>query len=166
MWYNSADEAERDVALITQGQLAQAGLAVHLVGKDAGTYFNDLFGSEPLSRRPNLWVGGWAGDYNDAMSWFLPLYHSKTSNAAAGGGNAGLYHDPRVDQLIDRANVTVDPAARQRLLSKAQYILTVTDPAALYLAEEGNPTVYQRSLHGYNYNPVLAGTFDFYRMWK
>ena len=166
LWYSTDDETQRDVALVTQGQLALCGIKVSLIGKDSATYFNALFGSEPMAQRPDLWIGGWSGDYNDALAWFLPLYHSRASNASAGGANSGEYHNAEVDRLTDQAGVTVDAAKRRALVSRIQHILTVDDPAAVYVGEESNSTTYRRALHGYYYNTVDVLTYDFYAMYK
>jgi ABC-type transport system substrate-binding protein len=152
------------VALVTQGQLAQCGITVKIQPVADATYYTDYYGNEPLAQRPDLWVGTWSGDYQDANAWFGPLYHSKVGTY--GGANAGMYHNAQVDKLTEQAAVTIDPAARQRLLNKIQEILTVTDPAATYVAEGTTTTTYRRSLHGFTYNIIYVYTYDFYSMWK
>ncbi len=165
IWYTSEDETTKDVALVAQGQLSQLGFAVALEPRDAATFGNAAYGNEPASQRPNLWVSGWSGDYNDALAWFEPLYHSK-DGGLGGTGNIGLYHDATVDKLIDQAVLTVDDAARHALEVRIEKILTLTDPAAVYVAEEANSTTYRKSLHGYYYNPVDVLSYDYYHMWK
>jgi peptide/nickel transport system substrate-binding protein len=166
LWYASDDEMQRDAALVMQGQLAQLGITLNIQPRDASTYFNALFGSEPLSQRPNLWVNGWSGDYNDALAWFLPLYHSKTPDNSAGGANAGLYHNATVDKLLDQVGSMLDMAKRQQLLNQVQEILTVTDPGGIYVGEVTNSTTYRRNLHGYYYNRVDVLSYDVYSFWK
>jgi peptide/nickel transport system substrate-binding protein len=166
LWYSSADESQKDIALVIQGQLGQIGINVKIEPRDSGTYFTDLFGTEPVGQRPNLWIGGWSGDYNDAIAWFKPLYNTQTKDGSAGGANAGLYSNAEVDKDTQLAAVTVDPAKRQQLLDRIQYILTVEDPAAVYVGEEANTTTYHRGLHGYYYNTVYVLAYDFYSMWK
>ncbi len=165
--YNVADETLKDVALVAQGQLDQLGFKVVLEPRSAATYFNDgLFGTAPVAQRPNLWVGGWSGDYNDAIAWFLPLYNTKNQATGAGGANAGVYSNKEVDKLTAQAAVTVNPATRQRLVNRIQHILMVDDPAAVYVAEQTNSTTYRKELHGYYYNTIDILTYDFYAMWK
>lgn len=165
LWYTSEDETTRDVALIAQGQLAQLGFDVAITGRDASSFGSAWFGNESAAQRPNLWVGGWSGDYNDATAWLVPLYHSKTGGAN-GGGNMGLYHDAQADRLIDQIVTATDQVRRHALISQVERILTVTDPAAVYVGEEANSTVYRSSLHGYSYNPVDVLSYDYYPMWK
>ena len=165
LMYQAQDERQKDIATVAQGQLSQLGLNVQLQPRDGTTYFNALFGTQPIAQRPNLWAGQWYPDYNDAVDWISPLYHSKD---ASGGGsaNGGMYHNAQVDKLLAQATVALDPAQQKRLLARIQEILTVTDPAVVPVAEIPNTTVYRSSLHGYSYNSVYTLTYDFYTMWK
>ena len=165
IWYTSEDETTKDVALIAQGQLNQLGFVVSIVGRDAATFGGAWFGTEPLAQRPNLWVTGWSGDYNDAYAWFEPLYHSK-DGGLGGSGNAGLYKDAAADKLIAAASVELNTAKRHQMDAQIQQILTYTDPATTPIAEELNSTVYSESLHGYYYNPVDVLSYNYYAMWK
>lgn len=165
IWYTSEDITTKDVALIAQGQLVQLGFDATITGRDASSFGSAWFGNEPASQRPNLWVSGWSGDYNDAAAWLVPLYHSK-NGGANGGGNMGLYHDAQADTLIDQVVTATDQTTRHALIARVERILTVTDPAAVYVAEEANSTAYRSSLHGYYYNPVDVLSYDYYSMWK
>jgi ABC-type transport system substrate-binding protein len=78
----------------------------------------------------------------------------------------GLYSNKTVDALLDRAAVTTNPVARQALFNQIQTILTITDPAAVYISDTSYSQVYRASLHGFYDNPTYAQTFDFYPMWK
>jgi peptide/nickel transport system substrate-binding protein len=165
LMYPVQDERLKDIALVAQGQLSRIGLNVALQPRDGTTYFNMLLGTEPIAQRPNLWAGLWYPDYNDAIDWLSPLYHSKD---ASGGGaaNGGMYHNAQVDRLLARASVTLDAAQQRRLLAQVQEILTLTDPAVVPVAEIPNSTVYSSKLHGYYDNPVYTQTYDFYALWK
>lgn len=165
LWYEAGDETQRDVALVALGQLAQLGIAVQIQAHDSATYFNLLFSNQPAAKRPNLWVVTWYPDYNDAVDWLSPLYHSRDSGGD-GSANAGLYRNAEVDRLLGQASTTLDAAARQRMLDRIQTILTVEDPAAVPVTEIPNSTVYRRSLRGYFYNPVYTLTYDYYSLSK
>ncbi len=117
MWYPNSDETQKDVALVTQGQLQTLGINVTLVARDAATYSNALYGAGSFSQRPDLWVNTWSGDYNDATSWFYPEYHTKTGSF--GGANPGYYHNATADKLMEQAAVTTSEQARQRSCSIA-----------------------------------------------
>jgi peptide/nickel transport system substrate-binding protein len=165
LWYTPDDEWRKAAAEIAQGQLSQLGFNVTLQQRDSATFWSLVFNTTPASQRPNLWATGWSPDYNDAVDWLSPLYHSRDA-AGDGGANAGLYHNAEVDRGLAQAAVTLDAAARQRQLDRIQTILTVTDPAAVYVADIPDSTVNRRALHGYYFNPVYYGTYDYYSMWK
>ncbi len=165
LMYQAQDDRQKDIAQVTQGQLAQLGINVQLEPRDGATYFTYLYGTEPIAQRPNLWAGGWFPDYNDAVDWLSPLYHTKDSSAG-GAANGGMYHNAEVDRLLAQASATLDAGTRLRLLSRVQHILTVDDPAVVPIAEIPNTTVYRSSLHGYYYNSIYTLTYDYYTMWK
>ncbi|MFI5268276.1 MAG: ABC transporter substrate-binding protein, partial [Chloroflexota bacterium] len=145
-WYIADDQLARQIALITQAQLAQLGITVKLTGMDTATFQNDQAGNAPLAKRPNLWVSNWFPDYSDPIDVITPLYRSKSG--ANGAVNMGLYSDKQVDALLDRAAVTTDPAKQQSLFNQIQYILTISDPAAVYISDTSYEQVYRASLHG------------------
>jgi oligopeptide transport system substrate-binding protein len=56
---------------------------------------------------------GWTGDYSDPTT-FLNLF--RTGN----GDNESKFSSPQVDRWLDAADRTIDPAARMKLLEKAE----------------------------------------------
>ena len=52
MWYPSGDPTQQDVALVTQGQLAQCGITVKTQAIAPDTYSTNYYGTEPLSQQP------------------------------------------------------------------------------------------------------------------
>jgi oligopeptide transport system substrate-binding protein len=67
--------------------------------------------------------GNWVGDYLDPTT-FLDLWRSDAGNNHTGWG------DPRYDALMDRANATVDTAARAALLREAEALMLEAAPIA------------------------------------
>ncbi|GAC1427687.1 MAG: ABC transporter substrate-binding protein [Chloroflexota bacterium] len=163
-WYIADDTIARQIALITQGQLAQLGISVKLTGYDTAAFQNAQGGNEPIARRPNLWVSNWFPDYSDPIDVITPLYHSRTG--ASGAVNMGLYHNAEVDRLLAQAAVTADPAKQQKLFDRLQYILTWSDPAAVYISDTAYQSVYRTTVHGFVVNPTYGNTFEYYPLWK
>jgi len=163
-WYISDDTLARQIALITQGQLGQLGINVKLTGYDTAAYQNAQAGTAPLAQRPNLWVSNWFPDYSDPIDVITPLYHTKSG--ASGAVNMGLYSNKEVDSLLARAAVTTDPAKQQGLFNQIQYILTVSDPAAVYISDTAYQSVYRANLHGFYSNPTYGNTFEYYTLYK
>ncbi len=165
MWYISSDERAKQMATVMQGQLAQVGLALSIVPKDAATFSTAEAASGPaLSQRPNLWAGQWTPDYDDALDFLSPLYHSRGPNA--GAANAGGYHNAMVDQLLAQAARTPNAGQRQQMLNRVQRILTYDDPASVFVADVTENPVYRSNVHGFVLNPNQEETFPFYSLWK
>jgi len=163
-WYIADDQLARQIALITQAQLGQLGIQVKLTGMDTAAFQNAQAGNATLDKRPNLWVSNWFPDYSDPIDVITPLYRSKSG--ANGAVNMGLYSNKQVDRLLDTAAVTTDPTKQQDLFNQIQYILTISDPAAVYISDTSYEQVYRASLHGFYSNPTYGNTFDFYTIWK
>ncbi len=64
----------------------------------------------------DLAPAAWVADFNDATS-FLDLLRTNSGN------NYGAYSNPKFDALMDKAQDTVDPAARGELLKQAEQIM-------------------------------------------
>ncbi len=163
-WYIADDALAKQIALITQGQLGQLGFNVRLTGYDTAAFQNAQAGNAPISQRPNLWVSNWFPDYSDPIDVITPLYHTKVGGL--GAVNMGLYSNKQVDKLLAQAAITTDPARQQQLFDQIQYILDVSDPAAVYISDTAYQSVYRSNLHGFSSNPTYGNTFDYYPLWK
>jgi peptide/nickel transport system substrate-binding protein len=61
---------------------------------------------------------GWGDNNRDAMFTLKPLFHS-LNDKGAGDTNYGNFKNAALDQLIDNAEVEMDPAKRQTLINQA-----------------------------------------------
>jgi ABC-type transport system substrate-binding protein len=164
MWYQSEDETTRNAALIMQAQLAQLGIQLKLQAESATAVISEYYGNTPAAQRPNFFVWYWYPDYNDPADWLFPQYDSHEMGSA--GANGGFYKNKTVDQLLEKAQTMSRTAPRLKLYNQVQNIVTWTDPAAVFLADLPESTVYRTALHGYYLNPVYTATYDYYGMWK
>jgi ABC-type transport system substrate-binding protein len=82
------------------------------------------------------------------------------------GSNGGFYKNATVDRLLVQAGKMSQTAPRLKLYLQIQNIVTWQDPAAVFLADLPESTVYRKTLHGYNLNPVYTATYPYYAMWK
>jgi peptide/nickel transport system substrate-binding protein len=69
--------------------------------------------------------GTWGSDFPDASGNLLPLFHSR--NVPSQNNNA-RYSNARVDELLDAAEVELDPEAREQMLVEAQQIISDEQP--------------------------------------
>lgn len=164
MWYQSEDETTRNAALVMQAQLSQLGIQLKLEAHDATSLIGEYYGNSPASQRPNFFVWYWYPDYNDPGDWLFPQYDSHEMGSA--GANGGFYKNSKVDQLLQKAATMSKTAPRLKLYNQVQQIVTWQDPAAVFLADLPESTVYRKSLHGYYLNPVYTATYNYYAMWK
>jgi peptide/nickel transport system substrate-binding protein len=65
---------------------------------------------------------GWGDNNRDAMFTLKPLYHS-LNEKGAGDTNYGNFRNAELDDLIDRAEVEMDPGKRQALINQAVEVM-------------------------------------------
>ena len=90
----------------------------------------------------------WASDIPDPAGQLFVLFHSKnvvTNNTA--------YHNPQVDDLLDRQRDSIDPAERARLLTEAQAIIVEDQPTAVFYSPD-TILVMNKRLTGYDIRPL------------
>jgi oligopeptide transport system substrate-binding protein len=114
----------------------ELGVNVRLLNQEMKTVL-----AERRSGRYQILLSDWVGDYRDA-STFLDVWRGDSSNNHTGWSNADY------DSLLFAAARTADPAARARLLQRAETLLLDAAPIIpLYF----NPHVFllQPSVHGW-----------------
>ncbi|MBI3517595.1 MAG: ABC transporter substrate-binding protein [Proteobacteria bacterium] len=89
---------------------------------------------------------------NISLSWVDPAtmfryYHS--SSYAPGNFNWGHWSTPKVDQLLNDALATFDPAQQTKLLAEA-HSLIVDDAAWLFIVHDLNPRALSPKVKGFN----------------
>ena len=107
LWRTADNVTLGRVAQAIQADLAQVGIRVEIVERDASS-------QREAARAGNadMAVLDWWADYPDGDNFLYPLFHS----ASAGrGGNYAFYADPMTDSLILTARRTQDDATRSAL---------------------------------------------------
>ena len=89
--------------------------------------------------------GAWIADYNEA-STMIDVFHSKHGN------NDGKYNNPKYDEIIDKAKITLDTGERTQLYQAAEQILAQDFPA-IYLYHYSNRRLIKPWVKGYGRNP-------------
>jgi len=93
---------------------------------------------------------GWYADYPAYSTFMVDLY----STAALGGNNLGSFSDPKFDELIAKAQATVDDDARYKLYQDAEsYLLndvTVVAPINWYVGDQ----VYNEKVGNFDQPPL------------
>src|SRR5207249_12196520 len=107
LWRTAANVELSRVAQAIQAQLAEVGVRVELVERDASSQREAARKGET-----DMVVLDWWADYPDADNFLYPLFYSGSFGP---GGNYAFYADAAADSLILRARRTTDDAARTAL---------------------------------------------------
>jgi peptide/nickel transport system substrate-binding protein/oligopeptide transport system substrate-binding protein len=128
LWH-SQDQTFARVAQAIQSYLAEAGIRVTLVQRDAPS-------AREASRKgeTDLIIKDWWADYPDAENFLYPLLFS--GNAGV-GGNVSFYASPAFDRLITLARKESRDSTRVRLYRQADSIAMADAPMIfLFVSEE------------------------------
>jgi peptide/nickel transport system substrate-binding protein len=107
-------------AIVVQSMLADVGIKVEIEALESG-----VFDEKVATREQDMIISTWGMQTNrDAGQFWLPLFHSK----AIGPTNWTVLSDPQIDETIDKANSTVDAAAREKILQQIWERLDVLHP--------------------------------------
>jgi len=151
-----------DVGPILQAQLEQIGVKLKLEERDIASFNGLFYGDQPAADRPDLMWYAWWPNLNDAYDQSWILYHSIAGGSA--GANGGFYANARVDELIDSAYSETDSAKLAAIWREVQQILTVDDPAGLWVEDPLERTVIRKDIIGHTYNAIYATTFDYWAL--
>jgi oligopeptide transport system substrate-binding protein len=97
---------------------------------------------------------GWVADYPDPQNFLEVLFHSKSSQ------NYGLFNNPEVDALLDKARVTLDDKERMSFYQQAEQ--KILDEAAwipLYFSVEN--WLVKPYVKGFWIAPIIVPRYQF-----
>ncbi|GAB4429187.1 MAG: ABC transporter substrate-binding protein [Anaerolineae bacterium] len=151
-----------DVGPILQAQLQQIGVKMKVEERDISSFNGIFYGDTPPEQRPDMMWYAWWPNLNDAYDEAWILYHTDASGSA--GANAGFYSNPRVDELIDAGYTETDPTKLKEMWAEVQKIITVDDPAGLWVEDPLERTIIRKDIEGHVYNAIYAITFDYWSL--
>lgn len=137
LWYTPSHygDTEQYIATLLKQQLESTGLiAVNIRTAEWATYVD-------YARKGamEVYLLGWYPDYIDPDDYMVPFFRSG-ANSWLGNG----YSNPTVDQLLDKASVLTDQAARAQIYAQVQEIVAREAPIVplfqgkLYLVAKPN----------------------------
>jgi peptide/nickel transport system substrate-binding protein len=112
---------------------------------------------------PQMFDGA-SGDaaIDDSVEYLTKQFHSKSTAGAS--WNQNWYINPKVDELLDKAKVTVNADERARYLKEVQSIV-YEDLPQLFIFREHTMKPMLKSVMGYVLDPLSWGQFNFYDMY-
>ena len=111
------------------------------------------------AKQYDMFFGGWGPDYNDPMT-DLELFYSTVGNNHPG------YNNPEYDAIIDAARAELDPAAREQLFVKAEYIIQEDQPVIPIFWQYEDYVVSDKLLEGFGRLPFQAMNFIYTKLAK
>ncbi|MFN8489447.1 MAG: ABC transporter substrate-binding protein [Caldilineaceae bacterium] len=151
-----------NVGPLLQAQLEQIGVKMKVEEHDIASFNGIFYGDQPPEQRPDMLWYAWWPNLNDAYDESWILYHTDASGSK--GANAGFYSNKRVDELITKAYTETDPAKLKEMWNEVQKIITVDDPAGLWVEDPLDRGIIGKDVEGHVFNAIYAGTFDFWAL--
>ena len=138
--YNTL-ETHKKIALAVAAMWKQVGpVEVELVNQEWKTFLDTRNRGDFTVTR-----GAWVADYNEP-STMIDLFHSKHGN------NDGKYSNPKYDEVIEKAKITLDATERGKLYQDAEAILAEDAPAA-FVYHYSNRRLIKPWVKGFGRNP-------------
>lgn len=139
-------EFNRLQAAVVQQNFRDVGIDLDVRTYEFATLYADV-----LAGNFQLFFLQWTGGALADPDILRRVFHS--NQVPPDGFNRGLYHNPRVDALLDEASTSSDPALRLTLFRDVQR-LVADDVAYISLWHKTNVIVAQQSLSGVRINPL------------
>lgn len=99
-----------------------------------------------------MWILGWLADYPDPQDW-LSLQFTSNPPGATSSNNTADIRDPKLDKLMQQADVERDPAKRMTLYNQAEQMVVNEVPWIPY--EQGKSFWRMRPwVRGFGLNPI------------
>lgn len=141
-----------------QAAVAAVGIKARIEASDPSLYARSVVGSPSNvhAKGYGLILGAWSADFPTGYGFFPTLVDGRLI-LPSGNNNSAELSDPAINDLIDRARVTTDPAAAAKLWSQVD--------AAVMASATMLTLTYDKVL---NYrNPRLTNVFvnQYYGMW-
>ena len=144
-------KAEHQISLaaqMIQRYLVDAGLDVELREMEWGAMKNVT-----NAGRYDMALFNWYGDYPDAENFLRPLFHSANRGS---GGNRSFYSNSAFDALVEKAALTSDAAARNRIYAQAEELVH-DDAPWIYLWYGGRRLAFSKRVSSFVPYPVYNG---------
>jgi peptide/nickel transport system substrate-binding protein len=122
---NSGNVLRESAAIAIQFDLAAIGVTVNVRFLEWSAFLENM-----RRHRFDMVIAGWSFGVDP---WLAQIFHSRNIGPFA---NRNHYHNPIVDDLLDRAYTEVDIEKRKQLFNEIQYILSVDLPyTSLWFAD-------------------------------
>jgi peptide/nickel transport system substrate-binding protein len=142
-----ADNATQQlkVAEIAQQQFAKLGFKIKLKGVTRDAMYSK-FCQVKKAEPPICPSVGWLKDFADAETLLDPVFNGKNI-LEVGNSNFAQLDDPKVNDLIDKAEVINDPAERNKAWAEVDKAVTAAAPGVPWLWDK-QPVLHSKDVNG------------------
>jgi peptide/nickel transport system substrate-binding protein len=139
VYKTTSDEQRRSLAQVFQAMLAKVGIQLDVRTNEWATFYNDIQHGD-FDIASLAWVG-----INDPHHYYT-VFDSKMTPPH--GSNRGYYSNPKMDELLEQAEVEMNPDRRRRIYSAVQK-LAASDLPYVSLWWQDNVTVMNQRVQGF-----------------
>lgn len=145
-----------ELAQAMAAQLAKVGIDAEIEVLEWGTITQYWGGLLPEDCPLEIFIMGAGASSADADWGLRPIFHTQERNE----NNYGYYSNPEFDDLIERAMREVETDARNALYRRAQEIVYLEDPGALWLFDNYHVVAMRSNVRGVTTSPLGLVTFE------
>jgi peptide/nickel transport system substrate-binding protein len=150
--YNMGVELAQAIA----AQLSQVGIDAEIEVLEWGTITQYWGGLLPEDCPLEIFIMGAGASSADADWGLRPIFSTQERNE----NNYGYYSNAEFDDVIERAMREIDPASRNALYRRAQEIVYLEDPGALWLYDNYHVVAMRENVASVTTSPLGLVTFE------
>jgi peptide/nickel transport system substrate-binding protein len=150
--YNMGVELAQAIA----AQLSQVGIDAEIEVLEWGTITQYWGGLRPEDCPLEIFIMGAGASSADADWGLRPIFRTQERNE----NNYGYYSNAEFDDVIERAMREVDPASRTELYRRAQEIVYLEDPGAIWLYDNYHVVAMRKNVVSVTTSPLGLVTFE------
>jgi len=161
LWVNNNQKLVQ-AAQKVQADLKAVGIPVRIQAVDFANFLQAVLGTGDTPGEALFYKFGWQADYPDPSAFLYPLLHSRNAGPA---GNMSRYSNPRVDEILDRAQNLIRMEDRIPLYREAERIAVEEDAAWLFVSNMEVRFLVKPYVQGVVLSPLGMSRTPFDRMW-
>ena len=145
-----------ELAQAMAAQLAKVGIEAEIEVLEWGTIRQYWGGLLPEDCPLDIFIMGAGASSADADWGLRPIFRTQERNE----NNYGYYSNAEFDDLIERAMREIDPGPRNALYQRAQEIVYLEDPGALWLYDNYHVVATRANVASVTISPLGLVTFE------
>lgn len=145
-----------EVAQAIAAQLKEVGIDASIDVMEWSAIVQLWSGLKPEDNPLEIFIMGAGPSTGDADWGLRPIFRSAPTNE----NNYGYYSNAEFDELIDRAMKTTDPETRKQLYRRAQEIVYLEDPGAVWVYDTLWIVASQKNVKDISMSPLALVTFE------